>query len=157
EVSLNVALSSPGGGATLGNPSTAAVIIENDDGTRNPTPIRVADFGQSDPFPSNIHVQGQGTYLTDVDVTLHGVFHTALGDMDVGRVGPSGASVRLLSDVGGWLPAPGSTLTFDDEAVGGVPASSPSGTYRPTDFETVSDLFPTPAPDGPYGSQLSVL
>jgi hypothetical protein len=56
DLSLNLALSQPGGGATLGTPATATVTIHNTDMTVTPTPSTPgggAQGGQNSPTPMN--------------------------------------------------------------------------------------------------------
>src|ERR1051326_9268749 len=62
-----------------------------------------------------------------------------------------------MSDAGGGNALNNVTLTFDDAAAANLSDSSTivSGTYKPTDFVT-GDIFPSPAPAGPYGTTLSV-
>jgi hypothetical protein len=62
----------------------------------------------------------------------------------------------LMSDAGGNTGVQNATLTFDDSAGALVDDAQPpaTGSYRPTDYET-NDVFPTPAPAGPYGTSLS--
>ena len=114
----------------------------------NPAPIIVpatgtggsGDAGRAAPYPSTITVAGEAGPITKVTVTLHGLTHTYLADVDVLLVAPSGQSLLLLSDAGLSLPdvpaVADLTLTFDDAAAGPVPpegAALTSGSYRPTD------------------------
>jgi hypothetical protein len=50
------------------------------------------------------------------------------------------------------------TLTFDDAALSPLPSdfSLSSGSYKPTNYNTANDVFPSPAPAAPYGASLSV-
>ena len=116
-------------------------------------PIGIPDSGPGNPYPSLIGVSGQG-YVTDVDVALNDLNHAFTEELDFLLVGPQGQSSLILSDVEG--DAFDSDLTFTDQAAG--PADpSVSGTYRPTNADDGSaDLFPSPAPVGPFGSPLSV-
>ena len=138
----------------------------------NPAPISVpatgtggaGDAGKATPYPSTITVAGEGRSLTKVTVTLHGLTHAFLSDLDVLLVAPSGQSVLLLSDVGPSDDAVTDvTLTFDDAAAMPVPTSGstiPSGTCRPTSVEDGDpDAFPPPAPatGTPWATALGAL
>ncbi|HEX8103969.1 MAG TPA: integrin alpha [Solirubrobacteraceae bacterium] len=114
--------------------------------------ITVADSGSpptaGSPYPSKIGLTGIAGQVTGVTVRLNDVSHTSPDDMDVLLVGPSGRSVLLMSDAGGFQDATGADLTFDDGADGPIPDASvlSTGTYRPTNYEDTPDAFPAPAP-----------
>lgn len=116
-------------------------------------PVIIPESGVGNPYPSTIAVSGQG-YVTDVDVRLSRLTHSFSEDLDLLVVGPQGQSALILSDVAGG-DGLSRTLTFSDQAAG--PADpSVSGTYQPTNADDGSaDLFPSPAPFGPFGSALS--
>lgn len=125
--------------------------------TSNTTSMALPASGTSgiaDPYPSTITVPTATAALTDVTVTLTGFNHTWPADIDVLLEGPTGATVVLMSDVGGGTDAVNVNLTFDDA---GPSMTSPvtSGTYRPTN-SVVGDTFPSPAPGGTRGTALSV-
>lgn len=67
-----------------------------------------------------------------------------------------------MSDVGGSTALSGIDIALDDEATGSLPESDPitAGTYKPTQGalggRPVPANFLSPAPVGPYGTQLSV-
>ena len=122
----------------------------------NSAPISFGSSG-SFPYPSIVTAPaGLGT-VTKVRVVLHGLSHTFLSDVDVLLVGPDSQSVLLMSDVGRDTDASNATLTFDDSAPYLPAWAAPvSGTFRPTNFDDVSDdVFPAPAPAGPRGSALA--
>jgi subtilisin-like proprotein convertase family protein len=124
----------------------------------NATPITIPDSGPGNPYPSTINVSGLSGPVVDVDVTLHGLTHTWPDDLDVLLIGPGGQSVLLLSDVGGSGSISGIELTLDDAAADSLPDGSflTSGAFQPTNFDFGgADVFPAPAPSGPYGSFLS--
>jgi hypothetical protein len=75
--------------------------------------------------------------------------------LDILLESPTGRHSLLMSDVGGGNGITNLTLTFDDDANQSLPDFLPllSGIYRPTDFES-GDLFPLPAPAGPYLASL---
>ncbi len=129
--------------------------------TTNPSAIAIpAGPGAANPYPAVTHV-GIGRPVTDVGVALTGGSHTYIADLDVLLVGPTGASVRLMSDACGSADLIGTDLVFDDEAPGGLPDVTDGCTvpaYRPTDHDSGpdDDAYPPPAPAAPYGSALSV-
>ena len=63
----------------------------------------------------------------------------------------------LMSDAGGGNAVSGVTLTFDDDAAGGLPDSGAltTGVWLPTDHDQ-TDLFDPPAPADPYTRSLAV-
>jgi subtilisin-like proprotein convertase family protein len=94
---------------------------------------------------------GLGT-VTDVNVAIDWFTHSSVLDVNLLLVGPRGQTCLLMSRVMGG--ADKVHLTFDD---GGVPMGGNwpgSGTYRPT--ANGPGYFSTPAPPGPYGTELSV-
>jgi subtilisin-like proprotein convertase family protein len=153
---VTVALSDPGGGATVGTPATAVITIDDNDATFDTTPITIpgAGTGQgsgapASPYPSSIHVSGQPATIGGVEVTLVGLSHQVPVDIDILLVGPTGENVVLMSDVGGITAATGVNLTFSDAATATIPAGGPltTGTFLPSDDDTGgTDLFPAPAP-----------
>jgi len=110
--------------------------------------------GTAGPYPSTITVPTTSATLSDVNVTLTGFSHTFPADVDVLLVGPTGASVVLMSDVGGGTDVSSATLVFDD-AGGSFGGAVTSGTYRPTNANS-GDNFPSPAPSDTPGTALSV-
>ena len=90
--------------------------------------------------------------LRSLTVTLTGFSHTYPDDLDVLLVGPTGASIVLMSDVGGSTAASSVNLTFSDTGASLTP--SVSGTYVPTN-EGSGDSFPSPAPSGTPSTALS--
>jgi uncharacterized repeat protein (TIGR01451 family) len=124
----------------------------------NATPISLPDSGKASLYPSIINVAGLTGVVTKVTATLRGYSHSWPDDVDVLLVGPAGGKVLLMADCGGGNVRSNLTLTFDDGAAGSLPDSAvfESGTYKPTNFDTASDTFPSPAPGGPFGTSLSV-
>lgn len=129
----------------------------------NPTSIIIPATGTgaatgapSNPYPSNLIVSGISGTVSKVTVQLFNFNHTFPGDVDVLLVGPGGQKLLLMSDVGGGTDAVNANLTFDDAAAA-IGATVVSGTFRPTNIGA-GDLFPAPAPAGPYPDpqQLSV-
>ncbi len=137
----------------------AAAMSSHAEDFSNPAAISIVSMGVADPYPSSISVSGAGATVTHVTVTLTGLSHTAPFDVDVLLVGPTGASVILMSECGWHFEVSDATLTFSDAAAMTLPFDDTivSGTYRPTDYDPppTSDSFPAPAPAGPYGSVLA--
>jgi VCBS repeat-containing protein len=118
--------------------------------------------GKADPYPSEVAVDGLGSVVTDVDVTISGLSHAYPDDIGLLLVSPAGHSTILMADSGFNGGVSDITLTFDDAAPGGLPDSSQlsSGTYKPS-VGSVEEGCAAPqpfpeAPAGPYGSSLSV-
>ena len=68
-------------------------------------------------------------------------------------VGPGGQTFVFFGDAGGPGAVSNVNLTFDDAAGAQVPDNGPlaAGTFRPSSYVDDSDIFPAPAPAGPYG------
>jgi hypothetical protein len=130
----------------------------------NPAQILIADAppnntpGVGSIYPSPITVSGMPASITNITVTLKNVNHLFPGDLDVLLVGPGGQSLILQSDAGGITSAVNRTYTFDGAAAtqlaatGGLPNNI---SVRPANHQgndTTNDLFPAPAPAGPYGN-----
>jgi subtilisin-like proprotein convertase family protein len=153
---VTVALTNPGGGATLGTPSTAVVTIDDNDATFDTTPITIPGIGTggtagvpATPYPSRIHVTGAPALIGGVEVTVTGFGHQVPFDVDMLLVGPQGQNAVLMSDVGGQNAASGLNLTFADAAAGPIPAAGPltSGRFNVSDDDAGgADPFPGPAP-----------
>ncbi len=120
--------------------------------------ISIPDAGAGAPYPSAIVVSGLKGQVVRVTVTLAGLTHGRLEDVDILLVGPGGQSVLLLSDCcGAAAPVASVTLTFDDfgrRVAVGTPLTS--GTIKPVNLDGHTDALPAPAPSGPYGARLSV-
>lgn len=109
------------------------------------------------PYPSVITVSNVTAAITSVSVTLRNVSHVVPDDFDILLVGPNGGTVLLMSDAGGAHPISNALLTFSATAPVPIPDSAQivSGTYLPANYGADADLFPTPAPAGPYGNTLT--
>jgi subtilisin-like proprotein convertase family protein len=114
-------------------------------------------MGAASPYPSTIDVTSS-RLVADVDVALLDVRHQTPDDLDVLLVGPGGQSVLLMSDAGGQDTVRRVDVGFSDEAQGPIPDEGPlvSGGYQPSNYGEDADAFAAPAPEGPYGSTLSV-
>ncbi|MBC8064005.1 MAG: PEP-CTERM sorting domain-containing protein [Chlorobia bacterium] len=124
----------------------------------NPTIIAIPFTGTSGAStPSNISVSGITDPITNITVDLFFLTHTFPDDIDVLVVGPTGASVILMSDVGSSFDVQGINLKFDDLAPNSLPDAAllTSGTWKPTNIGT-GDTW-TGAPAGPYGAALTPL
>ncbi|MDB9549798.1 S8 family serine peptidase, partial [Dolichospermum circinale] len=156
---VNITVNS-GTGYISGSPDAATGTIVSEETLpifTNPNNITIPDVGASNPYPSIINVSGLTGNITSLKVTLTNLSHTWPDDIDVLLVSPTGAKSLLMSDVGGWNGLQNVTLTFDPTATANLPDEGQitSGSYKPTDFES-GDLFNSPAPVGPYGTDFSV-
>jgi uncharacterized repeat protein (TIGR01451 family) len=143
---LVLGVARPTSAAPLGNagPSTYT----------NSSAITINDNAAASPYPSTINVSGFTGTTSRVTVTLNGLSHTWIQDVDVIVVGPGGQKAWVLSDVGGFSGGVSNvTLTLDDNAASSLPAGAfGSGTYKPTNNSDSigDDIMPSPAPSGPY-------
>ncbi len=117
--------------------------------------------GSAYPYPSVIDVYGLTGLITDVNVTIYGLSHTSPDNIDILLVGPSGQGMILMSDAGGPHDVSNLTITFDDQALlhPANGSSLVSGSFKPVNYTGnggPNDVFPVPAPAGPYGSLLSI-
>ena len=124
-------------------------------------------------YPSQITVSGMTGTITKLTVTLNDFRHPSPDDIDMLLVGPGGQKMVFWSDVGGVISTcspttdleqytlcnntdqpgtTGPTITLDDSVAGLLPDNGPltAGTFKPTNIGTVTDVFPAPAPAGPY-------
>jgi hypothetical protein len=124
----------------------------------NSSNITILDNAAASLYPSPITVSNLTGTVTKVTATLRGLSHTFPDDIDIILVGPGGQKTYLMSDVGGNGAINGITLTFDDAAASSLPDSGQitAGTYKPTNIDTNSDVFPGPAPAAPYVTNLTV-
>ncbi len=128
-------------------------------GFANATPLQIPNQGPARPSPSSIQVTGMPANFERIVVTLHGLSHTFVFDVEVLVVSPAGHGVVLMSSAGGTATVTNLTLQFDDEAGRDLPGGSggpalTSGRYRPTDLLGPSADFGPAAPPGPHGSKL---
>lgn len=116
-------------------------------------------FGPATPYPWPITVAQEGLIIDRVVVHVWSLSHTYADDLDLLVVGPQGQKALLMSDAGGPFGVFEHFLAFDDQAVNVVPDSDPLplGSVRPANYAGGdSEIFPAPAPAGPYGTTLSV-
>jgi len=114
--------------------------------------------GPANPYPATINVSGLSGTFTDVDVAILGLTHTFPDDLDILLVAPGGQTLLLMSDAGGSSDIRNINLFFRDDTDASLPDSTAlsTGNYAPTNFGA-GDVFPAPAPAGPYGSTLAGL
>lgn len=114
-------------------------------------------------YPSPITVSGVSGVVERVSVTINGLTHAFPADVDMLLVSPSGRKVVFMSDFGAGSPGVSNiNLTLDDYADAPIPSTVTgntgrpfvSGTYRPANSGT-TDVFPAPAPGGPFNYSLS--
>ncbi|HEX5850537.1 MAG TPA: Ig-like domain-containing protein [Rubrobacter sp.] len=127
-----------------------------------PVDLAIPGTGTSGPasfYPATRTVSGQEGLISDLDVTIDGIWHQNPDDLDLLLVGPQGQKVILMSDACGSFGVKAFGWVWSDEA----PAPMPDGDgtnvcsarfQRPTDYEP-GDAWPTPAPPGPYSTSLS--
>lgn len=125
----------------------------------SPITINAASFtgpSAATPYPSTITVLGESA-VTQLRVRLNTLSNRFPTGIDMFLQGPGGQRVMLMSDSGGPAQVDNATMVFDDNAGAFVPYPITDGTYKPTNLDDGSnDVFPAPAPAGPYGNALSV-
>jgi hypothetical protein len=122
--------------------------------THGTSPISIPESGSASPYPSTLTVPpGLGT-ITKLRVVIRGFAHESPNDVDVLLVGPNGQTVVLMSDAGGGTAVSDVTATFDDEGPPLGTGTVTSGTYAPTNLGEI-ETFVSPAPSGPYGTNLA--
>jgi subtilisin-like proprotein convertase family protein len=98
-----------------------------------------------------------GSVVTDVKLHLHHVDHERSYDIDALLVSPDNKRMIAMSDVGGFdvLDA---EIILTDSAENPLPDTAPlfSGTFRPSNYGSLIDKFPAPAPPKPYQSSFSI-
>jgi subtilisin-like proprotein convertase family protein len=114
------------------------------------TSITIPSSGAANPYPSNLAVSGLPAGTTVKSVTLRGMNHTFVADIDVVLRSPGGINVVLMSDIGGGGDLVNNTYTFDDAATVSMDASTnppANGTYKPSNVGA-TDPMPAPFPGG---------
>jgi subtilisin-like proprotein convertase family protein len=115
--------------------------------------------GPASPYPAPRTVSGQTGIISDLNVTIDGIWHERPDDLDLLLVGPEGQKVILMSDACGTFEVAAYGWGWDDEAAAPMPDSDAiacggSRFHRPADHEP-GDSWPAPAPAGPYATSLS--
>ncbi len=122
-------------------------------------PGNTGTSGPASPYPATRTVSGFQGPITDVDVTVDGIWHQNPDDLDLLLVGPQGQKVVLMAGACGSYGVKAYGWVWDDEA----PALMPNGDgtnvcgtrfHRPADYEP-GDPWPAPAPPEPYSPFLS--
>lgn len=110
------------------------------------------DTTLGNPYPSNINVSGLAGNITKVTLRMTVGNAPTPDHTDFLLVGPGGQKFLFMGDAGGTTDIINQTLTFDDAAANPLPDSTAivTGTYRPTAYAGDTDIFPAPAPAGPY-------
>lgn len=152
---------------TITNTPTRTATAPTSTGTHTATPvpagvfcnsaqITLPDAGAGLPYPSSIQVSGLGNVVASLGITITGITHPYLDDIDLLLAGPNGQRVMLMSDAGGHNAANNLNLSFRDSAPFFLSDEGQlfSGYYKPTDYET-DDSLPSPAPARPYGTALA--
>jgi subtilisin-like proprotein convertase family protein len=117
---------------------------------RNSTPMQIPEFGMAHPYPSSIIVADLPGTIAEITVTLKDITHTALADIALLLVGPTGQNAVILANVGGAS----SHLTFllDQRASSPIPVPTISGLFQPTVRPPFPVFFsPAPLPSGAVG------
>jgi len=131
--------------------------------TTGPVDVEIPGTGTSgpaSPYPATRTIStSPDRVISDLDVSIEGIFHERPDDLDLLLVGPQGQKVILMSDACGSFEVAAYGWKWDDEA----PAPMPDGdatnrcgasSHRPADHEPGESL-PAPAPAGPYSTSLS--
>lgn len=108
--------------------------------------ITIPDHGASTPYPSQISVTGLGAGAYTMSVTLDGLSHTYLADLDIALVGPTNRALILSTDQGGSSDAYGAPVTFADAGLTTLTGPiSGAVTFRP---QGGAGSFSGPLPGG---------
>ncbi len=142
------------------NSGPSSLLIAHASSFTSSTPIIITDALPAIPYPSSLAVSGLSSLIT-LSASLFNFNHTWPNDVDVLLVAPTGHKLLLMSDAGGGSGSATTnvTLTLNDAAPAFLPnaGSLVSGIYKPTNFDTTSDVFPAPAPGAPYLTTLAGL
>jgi subtilisin-like proprotein convertase family protein len=116
--------------------------------------------GPASPYPATRTIStSPDRVISDLDVSIDGIWHQRPEDLDLLLVGPQGEKVVLMSDACGPLEVNAYGWEWDDEAAAPMPQGNGAdvcGTrlHRPANYGT-GDVWPAPAPAGPYSTSLS--
>ena len=132
-------------------------VISVSDAFRDASAITLPD-GPAGTFPSTLNVSGVPGTVQKVILTLHDLTHAFPDDLDILLVGPGGQTAVVMSDAGGGNALSFVTLTFDEDSPLNLPDNGRlvSQAYRTSNYEGTGDVFPSPAPPLPYGSNLNI-
>ncbi len=104
------------------------VFSNNTSVTINAVPSLTAPTAAS-VYPSQITVGSMTGTITRVAVTLNGVSHQRVNDLDFLLVGPTGAKYIFLSDVGASLNVDDRVWTIADDAANTLPLDAQTGNW----------------------------
>ena len=151
---VGVTLALQDGASNLGN-ATFNFNLPASSNFVNAFAIVIPDHGAATPYPSTIGVSGLTGVVGNVTATLSNFSHSFPNDVQALLVGPAGQKTVLMAGTGGPYSVTNATLTFDDAAASSLPASGQivTGIFKPTD-DLALPLFPSPAPTGPYATNL---
>jgi hypothetical protein len=114
--------------------------------------ITIPNSSVANPYPSRIIVGGLGGTISKVTLSMNGINAPNPDHTDFLLVGPGGQKFLFMGDAGGTTAISGVNITLDDAAAAALPDNTviSSGTFRPASYTGDSDIFPAPAPTGPY-------
>ncbi len=124
----------------------------------NPTPISLLTTNDKPAsaslYPSTISVNGMKGRITQIDVVLHDISHTAPGEVEALLVGPNGQRSIVIANVCGTGDLTDARLRLSSEATLTVPdqATSCPGNWEPTSATGNPIAFSAPAPAGTVAS-----
>ncbi len=122
--------------------------------------FNIVDNAPASLYPSNIIVSGMTGTVTGIAVRFNNLSHAFPRDIDALLVGPNGQKSLVMSDVGSGGPGvSGITIGFTHNAATHIDPNLPpidGTTYLPTDNDPTTDVFPAPAPVGPYVANFGV-
>lgn len=119
--------------------------------------------GPATPYPVPLTIANRLGKVTRVTLSLR-FSHSAVGDMDILLLAPSGRRSWVTSDACGDVAETNVVWTFDDSRPASLPppgaVSSPSqcdsGQFHPADHaDGDPDLLPAPAPSPPYAASFA--
>jgi len=134
---------------TAGIASTALVASAQNVFTNN-SPISIPSSGNAITYPSTIGIGSltPNASISNVVVTLKGVTHPRVSDLDVVLVAPGGQACMLISDAGNDGPVENLDLTFSrtGRLLSQAEPIPGSGTFAPVNFGNTLENFPSPGP-----------
>ena len=116
--------------------------------------------GPANPYPATRTISASPELvISDLNVTIDGIWHQRPDDLDLLLVGPRGQKVILMSDACGSFGVSAYGWVWDDEAAAPMPEGNGTdvcGTrfHRPANYGS-GDFWPAPAPASPYATTLS--
>jgi subtilisin-like proprotein convertase family protein len=124
----------------------------------NTNAMTIPDVGTATPYPSMINVTGMSGTITNLTLTLSKINHEWIKDVHILVVGPTSQGMVVFSRISRG-PVINITATLTDASPNLLPDQFDlwSEQFRPTDLATTNgtftdNIFPSPAPAGPYGS-----